>query len=203
MNRLTAEATRLAGDLLQVDFDVDDQGVTSADPLLPPWKEIVVQTAASAIIFWALWKFAGPAVVKYLRGRSERIQGDLDGAAAAKADAEAQAEEIRTALGDIDSERERLFAEAEAQAEGIVHDGRARLEAEVAELHARADDEIASAANRSGDELRADIGRYTTASIERVITESLDGAAQQDLIENFIARVGASTPGSATTGATS
>jgi len=41
MNRLTAEATRLAGDLLtgdllQVDFDVDDQGVTSADPLLPP-----------------------------------------------------------------------------------------------------------------------------------------------------------------------
>jgi F-type H+-transporting ATPase subunit b len=195
MNRLTAEATRLAGDLLQVDFDTDDQGVTSADPLLPPWKEIVVQTAASAIIFWALWKFGWPAIKTFLANRTENIQNDLDGAAEAKSEAETQAQEIRTALGDIDGERERLFAEAEAQAEGILADGRARLDAEIAELHTRADAEIASAANRSGDELRADIGRYTTASIERVVADTLDDAAQQELIENFISQVGASNTG--------
>jgi len=195
MNRLTAEANRLAGDLLQVDFDVDDQGVTSAHPLLPPWKEIVVQTAASAIIFWALWKFAWPAIKTYLANRTEGIQSELDGAAEAKTDAETQADEIRTALGDIDGERQRLFAEAEAQAEGILTEGRARLEMEIADLHTRADAEIASAANRSGDELRADIGRYTTASIDRVVTETLDDAAQQELIEHFISQVGASNTG--------
>ena len=195
MNRLTAEATRFAGDLLQVEFDTDDQGVTSAHPLFPPWKEIVVQSAASLIVFWALWKYARPAIVKAMHDRTARIQGDLDGAVEAKTDAETQAEEIRTALGDIDGERQRLFAEAETQADAILTDGRARLDLDVAELHERADAEIASAASRSGDELRADIGRYTNASIERVVADTLDDAAQQELIENFITQVGASNTG--------
>jgi F-type H+-transporting ATPase subunit b len=128
--------------------------------------------------------------------RTARIQGELDGAAAATTDAEQSASEIRTALGDIDGERQRLFAEAEQQATAILDDGRARLDAEIAELHARADADIASAASRGGDELRAEIGRYAAVSIDTVVGETLDDAAQQELIESFIQRVGA-------TGATS
>ncbi len=187
MNRLTV----LAGEFLAVDFDVDDQGVTAADPILPPWKEILLQSIATAIVFYGIYKFAGPAIAKAIRGRSERIQGELDGAAEAKTNAEQEAADIRKALGDIDAERNRLFDEAETQAEALLTDGRARIDDEIAELHARAEAEISGAATRGGDELRAEIGRYSTQTIDRLVGSTLDGTTQQELIEGFISRVGA------------
>lgn len=191
MNRL-----HLIASLVQVEFDVDDQGVTSANPLLPPLKEIWIGGAASLIVFAALWKLAMPAIRKAMSDRTARIQGELDDAATATTEAEQSASEIRTALGDIDGERQRLFAEAEQQAAAILADGRARLDAEIAELHARSEADVASAATRGGDELRAEIGRHAAVSIDTVVADTLDDAAQQELIESFIQRVGA-------TGATS
>jgi F-type H+-transporting ATPase subunit b len=191
-----ANLQAVAGSLVQVEFDIDDDGyVTAADPILPPIKEIWIGGAASLIVFVAIWKFAGPSMVKAMRDRTARIQGELDGAAVAKVDADRQATEIRAALGDIDGERQRLFTEADAQAEAILADGRVRLDQEIAELHTRADADIATASSRSGDELRSEIGRHSTASIERVVVQTLDDAAQQDLIESFIQRVGATSAG--------
>ena len=63
----------------------------------------------------------------------------------------------------------------------------------MAELEQRADAEIAAAAGRSGDELAAEISRYSSSAIDGVVADTLDDAAQQDLIEGFIARVGASS----------
>ncbi len=193
---IAANLQAVAGSLVQVEFDIDDDGfVTAADPILPPIKEIWIGGAASLIVFVAIWKFAGPSIVKAMRDRTARIQGELDGAAEAKVDADRQATEIRAALGDIDGERQRLFTEADAQAEAILADGRVRLDQEIAELHIRADADIATASSRSGDELRSEIGRHSTASIERVVVQTLDDAAQQDLIESFIQRVGATSAG--------
>jgi F-type H+-transporting ATPase subunit b len=186
----------VAGSLVQVEWDIDDDGyVTAADPILPPIKEIFIGGAASLIVFAAIWKFAGPAIAKAMRDRTARIQGELDDAAEAQVDADRQAAEIRTALGDIDGERQRLFAEADAQATAILADGRERLEQEITDLHVRADADIASATSRGGDELRAEIGKHAAASIDSVVADTLDDAAQQQLIESFIQRVGASTTG--------
>jgi F-type H+-transporting ATPase subunit b len=55
----------------------------------------------------------------------------------------------------------------------------------------KADAEIAAAGNRIGDELRAEIARLSNAAVDHVVTGSLDDATQQELIESFIARVGA------------
>ena len=189
---IVANMQAIAGSLVQVEYDIDDDGyVTAANPILPPVKEIFIGGAASLIVFVAIWKFAGPSIAKAMRDRTARIQGELDGAAAATTDAEQSASEIRTALGDIDGERQRLFAEAEQQAAAILADGRARLDVEIAELHARAEADIASAASRGGDELRAEIGRHAAVSIDTVVADTLDDAAQQELIESFIQRVGA------------
>ena len=194
-----ANMQAVAGSLVQVEWDIDDDGyVTAADPILPPIKEIFIGGAASLIVFVAIWKFAGPSIAKAMRDRTARIQGELDGADEAKVSAETQAADIRTALGDIDGERQRLFSEADTQAEAILTDGRARLDQEIAELHQRAEADIVSAASRGGDELRSDIGRHTAASIDQVVIETLDDAGQQDLIEGFIQRVGASNAGATT-----
>ena len=187
-------ATTIAAAFVQSEFDIDDDGyVTSVHPIFPPFWEVVIGASASIIVFVLLYKFAWPEIKKGMKARTARIQGDIDDAADGKAVAEKQAGDIRTSLGDIDAERARLFAEADTQAEALLTDGRVRLDAEVAELEARADIDIASAATRGSDDLRADIARYTSDALEQVVSESLDAATQQDLIEGFIARVGATS----------
>lgn len=162
--------------------------------LWPAQAELIYGSIASIIIFGALYKFAGPAVKKAMAARTERIQQELDESEAAKTAAEAEAAGIRQAAGDIDAERERLFAEADAQAQSVLAEGRARLEQEVADLEARADADIAATAGRANDELRAEISRLAAVATDRVLADGvLDDATQQALIENFIARVGANS----------
>jgi F-type H+-transporting ATPase subunit b len=172
----------------------DDNGqIVTHHWLLPEQSEIIYGTIASLIIFALLYKFAGPPIKKGLIARTERIQAELDASATALAEAEAEAAEIRQALGNIEEERERVLAAADVEAEALLTDGRARLEVEIAELEARAAADLEAAAGRSGDELRSEMIRVTNAALEEVVAQTFDDATQQELIESFIQRVGAST----------
>jgi F-type H+-transporting ATPase subunit b len=188
-------ASVLAARLLPASEEVpfDDQGYHTEHWLFAPTWETIIASTASIIVFGALYKFAGPTIKKAFSDRTAGIQKQIDDSAAAKAAAEAEAISIREAKGDIDAERSRLYAEADVQAEALLADGRERLDAEMAELESRADADIAAAADRSSDELRAEIARYSSAAVERIAADSLGDTAQQDLIESFISRVGASS----------
>lgn len=171
---------------------IDSNGdCVTPKPILPETPEIIWGGLAFLIIFGLIVKFGGPAIKKGLANRTARIQKELDDAAQAKADAATEASQIRAAKGDIAGERARILAEADAQAAAVLEDGRARLDQELRDLEARADAEIAAAGSRAGDELRAEIARLSNAAVDHVVTGSLDDATQQELIESFIARVGA------------
>ena len=185
----TLAAGRLFPSAEEIPFD--DKGYTTVDWLVPPLKELLPGSIASIIVFTLLYKFAGPIIKKSFADRTAGIQKQLDDSAGAKVAAESEALRIREAQGDIDTERTRLYAEADAQAEALLADGRVRLAAEMAELEARAESDITAAAGRSTDELRSEIARYSGDAVDRIVNDTLDDAAQQDLIEGFIARVGA------------
>jgi len=186
----------VAAGILQADSVPNDGiGSTSLNPYIAPMKEVVIGGLATLIVFAMLWKFAWPAVAAGMKARTAGIQKDLDDSGAARQQAEADAAEIRTSLGDLDGERTRLFAEAEAQASALLEDGRTRMSQDVAEMESKADADIVAAAGRGADDLRVDIARFSSQAIESSVTSSLDDAGQQDLIEGFIARVGASSGG--------
>jgi F-type H+-transporting ATPase subunit b len=174
------------------EVSVDSEGIVTHSAFLPEKSELIYGSIASIIIFALLVKFAGPALVKGLRARTEKIQKELDGAAADKASATAEAASIRQAKGDINAERDRLLAEADAQVEQLNADFATRLEEEIAELHARAVADIATAKSRQSDELRAEISRLSATAAERAVAESIDEATHQQLIEAFIQKAGAS-----------
>jgi F-type H+-transporting ATPase subunit b len=179
---------RIAGETITTD---PDGHVTTNNPILPETAEIIYGGIAFLLIFGALWKFGGPMVKKAMAARTEKIQKELDAAAADQASAANEAAQIRQAKGDIEAERARLLADANAQAAAVMEDGRARLAQEVAELEAKGIADIASAQGRVGDELRAEVARLSAAAVDHVVTGSLDDATHQELIENFINRVGA------------
>lgn len=159
--------------------------------LWPEGYEILFGVPASLIVFALLYWKAWPFVKKGMAARTARIQQDLDDAVRDRTETEAEAARIRQALGDIDAERQRLFAEADAQAEALLADGRRRLDAEAAELEAKAEADIAAAGDRSNDELRHEIVQLAGTAAERLVVTTLDDAIQQELIESYISRVGA------------
>ena len=169
----------------------DGIGSTSLNPYFAPIYEVIIGGIATLIVFVLLYKFAGPAIKQAMSDRTARIQDDLDSSAAARARAETEAAEIRESLGDIEGERSRLFAEADAQAAALLEEGRVRLTQDIEAMEAAADAEIAAAAGRGSDDLRAEIARFSSQAIENSVVSSLDDATQQELIESFIARVGA------------
>jgi F-type H+-transporting ATPase subunit b len=169
--------------------------VDPAESLHPFWAaraELLFGIPASLIIFAALYKFAGPAVKKTMADRTARIQAELDASASDEASAETEAADIRQAKGDIGSERERILAEADAQAAAVLEDGRARLRLEIADLESKADADLAAAVSRGADELRAEISRLSESVMDRLAAATIDSATQTDLVESFIAKVGAS-----------
>jgi F-type H+-transporting ATPase subunit b len=191
---IAAQLNHLAAGLLGAESVPNDgKGSTSLSPYFAPMKEVVIGGLATLIVFAMLYKYAWPAIAKGMQARTARIQADLDTSAAARTQAEADAAEIRTSLGDVDGERTRLFAEADAQAAALLEDGRLRLTKEIEELEAKAESDIAAAAGRGADDLRADISRYASQAIESTVQASLDDATHQQLIESFISRVGASS----------
>lgn len=174
-----------------VDFDVDESGVTSAHPFFPPVWEIILQSIATFTVLAVILKFGGPAIKKYYADRTARIQHDMDHATEARRVAEADAELVRSSLGDIDAERARVIADVTAQADTVLADGRARIDEEIRMLNVRAEAEMQSVANRSGEELRGAIAVRAGRAVDAAIAESINADVQQRLIEEFISRVGA------------
>lgn len=159
--------------------------------LWPENYEMIWGIPASILIFALLiWK-AGPILVKAFRARTERVQAQLDDAANDKAAAEAEAAEVRRALGDVEAERARMLSEADEQSAALLRDGATRLDAEIAELNAKADADMAALASRGVDELRSEIGRLSAAAAEHVVNGQLTDEVHRDLIEGFIQKVGA------------
>jgi F-type H+-transporting ATPase subunit b len=158
---------------------------------LPENAEIIYGGISSVLVFSALGKFALPLAKKSLNARSERIQAEIDSSRSAFSNAEDEARKIRTALGDIQGERARLVAEADAQAAALLAEGRTRIQAEAADLEAKAEADLANAAGRVQAELRGEIIRLSSIVVDEVVKTSVNASAQQDLIEQFISNVGA------------
>jgi F-type H+-transporting ATPase subunit b len=192
MSVLVSSSHFVARILPMAEVDVDDSGYITKHWFFPDRAEWLYGGLAFLIVAFLLYRFALPGLQDGMNKRSERIGADIEAASAAKTAAEADAMQIRTALGDIEAERARLLAEADAQAEAVLADGRVRLASELAEIEARAQAEVATMGSRAGDELRAEITRLSSAAVDHVVNGVLDDSVQQDLIEDFIARVGAS-----------
>lgn len=159
--------------------------------ILPENAEIIYGGLASVIVVGALVKFAGPMIKKSFAARTEKIQKELDDAAAAKVTAEGDAQNIRKALGDVASERARILAEADAQASAVLAEGRTRMAAEIAELEAKAEAEISAARGRGSDELRNEIAVLASRATPIVVAATMNDQIHKDLVENFISKVGA------------
>ena len=84
----------------------------------------------SPIVFFFIWKFAGPAFNEMMENRQQAIKGDLEAAEAAKTEAESLREDYRQQLAGAREEATRIVEEARQAGESVKADIVAKAEVE-------------------------------------------------------------------------
>lgn len=146
--------------------------------------------AFSVVVILAVWK-GGPALRAAMRKRTETVAEELSAAEGERAEAEAEVAALRERLADADAERERILVEGRETAERVKAELLAAATAEVADLRARGEADLVTMRENAAADLRALAADQAVRAAEAVVRDNLDEAAQRQLVESYITQVGA------------
>ncbi|MBK8463007.1 MAG: F0F1 ATP synthase subunit B [Nigerium sp.] len=158
-------------------------------PLLPEHpEELFVGVVLFLIILAVVWKVVVPMFEKTYAERTAAIQGGIERAEAAQAEAAAALEEYKAQLATAREEASRIREEAKAQGAAILADMRQQATEESSRLLANAKAQIDAERASAVNELRTEIGGLATTLAGRIVGESLDDDARaRRTVERFIA----------------
>ena len=194
-NKKLAECVSKAVDSYNKDKSVDLEASIqdchkSASILLPAGPELLWGSLAFLIVLGVLVKFAFPMLKKTMADRQDKIRQDLEGAEAAKAEAEREREEYRAKIQESRQEAVEILEAARGDAERVRADIISRAETEANEIKARATDDIRLATERAQADLQASVKDLSIELAEKVVERNLDPETQRALIDSYIAQVG-------------
>jgi F-type H+-transporting ATPase subunit b len=163
--------------------------VSEAKDLYPKATELVVGVLAFAILFYFMWKWVLPRVNQLLEERREKIQGELEKAESTRGEADQMLADYRTQLAGAREESNRIIEEARHTADQVRMDIQATAEQEAQATVQRAQEEIRAERDRVFQELRGQVGEIAVELAARVVGQSLDESAHQQLIDEYIDEV--------------
>ena len=153
-----------------------------------PLDELIIGTLAFAIVFFALAKFAFPAISKTLEDRAYAIEGGLARAENSQAEAAAMLEEYRAQLADARGEAANIRAEAQAEKTVMIESARGEAAAAAASVTERAQAQIEAERSQAMSSLRRDVSELALTLAGKVVGESLtDDARARASVDRFIA----------------
>ena len=163
------------------------------NPLLPTLPDLVWGTLAFLIILALfIWKIL-PSLNKMLDARSEAIEGSINSAEAAQAEAQAALEKYTAQLADARAEASRIREEARADGSAIVAEMREQASAEAARITANAKAQIEMERLSALASLKSDVGTLALDLAGGVIGETLsEDAKAQAVVDRFLAELEAS-----------
>ncbi len=132
-----------------------------------------------------VWK-AGPAVVKAMEGRTDRIQREFDEAMLARTEAEAVLAATSDGAPDVSAESNRIAEEAAQTATRLRVDTAARARAEAEAMKERATLDIQNQTRQALADLREEISSLTKSATEALVAAQLDANSQSGLIDSYI-----------------
>ncbi len=161
-----------------------------AFPIIPHPGEIIVGFIAFAILYWVVQKKVVPRFEEVFRARAEAIEGGIERAERAQAEAEAALEQYRQQLAEARHEAARLREDAREQGAAIVAEMRSQAQAESARILRAAHDQIEADRQAAVMQLRNEVGRLATDLAGRIVGESLeDEARQRRTVDRFLAEL--------------
>ncbi|WP_405588019.1 F0F1 ATP synthase subunit B [Streptomyces sp. NBC_01190] len=169
--------------------------LAAENPLIPPIPELIIGLIAFAIVFFFLAKKLLPNINKVLDERREAIEGGMEKAEAAQADAQDALEKYRAQLAEARHEAARLRQEAQEQGAALIAEMRAEGQRQREEIVAAGHAQIEADRKAAAAALRRDVGRLAAELAGKLVGESLeDNARQSRTIDRFLDGLDESAP---------
>ena len=163
---------------------------SSLGPLSPSLSELIIGTISFLIVFAVLWRVLLPRIQQTLTERTDQIEGGLQRAEEAQAEAKQTLEQYQAQLADARHEASRLRQEAQEEGARILAEARERGEAERQHRVAVAHEQIETERAQAIQALRAEMGALAVELASRVVGESLDAdERQRRVVDRFLAEL--------------
>ncbi len=166
---------------------------SSPNPLVPNWTEVVVGGIAFFIVFFALWKVLMPRIMKILAERTDLIEGGLERAAQAQAEANKLRDRYQAQLAEARHEAARLREQAREEGATIIAEMREQAQAEARRITEAARAQLEADRQQAFASLRAEVGALSVQLASKIVGESLDDEARQSrVVDRFLEDLDAS-----------
>jgi F-type H+-transporting ATPase subunit b len=160
------------------------------NPLVPDLTELIIGTIAFLVVFGLLARVLMPRISKTLEARTDAIEGGLQRAEEAQAEANRTLEQYRAQLAEARHEASRLREEAKEQGARIKAELRAEGEAERQRIVAAAHAQLDADRQQAITALRAEVGALAVELASRIVGESLEEEARQRrTVDRFLAQL--------------
>ena len=160
------------------------------DPLIPSTVELVFGGLAFFVVFGILGKVLLPRIQKTLEERTDHIEGGLQRAEEAQAEARQVLDQYRAQLAEARQEAARLREQAREEGAQIIAEMREQANAEARRLVEAAHTQIEADRQAALQALKAEVGSIAVELASRVVGESLaDQARQSRMVDRFLAEL--------------
>ena len=160
------------------------------NPLRPEWYDITWSLVAFAIVLIVFWKFVIPKYTKVLEERRDTIEGGIERAEAAQAEAAASLAAYREQLAGAREEAAGIREEARTQGTAIIADMKAQATAESDRIIENGNAQLDAQRQQVVSELRGDLGKLSIDLAEKLVGENLsDGSKQSGTVDRFLAEL--------------
>jgi F-type H+-transporting ATPase subunit b len=148
---------------------------------------MIIGLIVFVVVFGILGKMLMPRITKMLEERENAIEGGLNRADEAQAEAQRVLEQYRAQLDDARHEAARLRTEAQEQGAQIIAEMRERAQAEARRITESAQSQIEAERQAALQSLRAEVGTLSVELASRIVGESLtDTARQSRMVDRFL-----------------
>jgi F-type H+-transporting ATPase subunit b len=160
---------------------------SAQSPLVPDLTELIIGTIAFLIVFGILYKMLFPRIQQTLVERTDKIEGGIQRAEEAQAEANQRLEEYKQQLAEARQEAARLREKAREEGAQIIAEMREQAQAEARRLVDAAHAQIDADRQLAIQMLRTEVGTLAVDLAGRVVGESLeDEARQRRIVERFL-----------------
>lgn len=159
-----------------------------AVPILPYIPEFIFGLIAFAILYFFIAKKVVPTLERVYDERTNAIEGGMQAAEKAQAEAAAAKKQYEDQLGEARAEAARIREHAKEQGAQIVAEMREQANSEAARITETAHKQVEAERQQAMVQLRGEVGQISTDLASKIVGESLhDETRQRGIVDRFLA----------------
>ena len=159
-------------------------------PLIAHIPELIFGLVMIGILYWVVSTKVVPNLEKAYEERRAAIEGGMEQAEEAQAQAQAALQQYEAQLHEARTEANAIREEARAEGASIVTEMRERAQAEAGRITESAKRQIEAERQQASVQLRTEVGALSTTLASRIVGESLaDEVRQKGMIDRFLAEL--------------